>query len=276
MQSGDVDFDYHMDAEQYYTDLSPTPEWVKTNYVKADWWYPTYSYVGWNLLKDKFQDRRVRVALALLNDNQKFIDKKLHGAGIAVSGGQYYFGPAYDHELRPLAYDVQTARDLLAEAGWTDTKRRRPARQARRAVQIHFTHANRQPNRRRTDGAVPGEPEEAGIGMEVVQLDWASMLEKVLQRDFEAIRLGWASELESDPYQLWHSSFAKPDARSSNHPAFANAQADRLINQIRENLDKGERSRLYFDLQRLIDSEQPYVFLYMRRTSACITRNSAA
>ena len=97
--------------------------------------------------------------------------------------------------------------------------------------------------------------------MKVDRLEWASFLEKVLNREFDAVTLGWMSPLESDPYQIWHSSQADEE-RSSNHVGFENTQADELIEQVRVTLDKNKRSAIFNSLHRILDNEQPYRFLY--------------
>src|SRR5690606_17089111 len=74
-----------------------------------------------------------------------------------------------------------------------------------------------------------------------------------------------ASSLESDPYQIWHSSQADPSLRSSNHVGFANSDADQLIERIRITLDEEERKRLFYTFHRIIDAEQPYNFLWARQ-----------
>ncbi len=82
------------------------------------------------------------------------------------------------------------------------------------------------------------------------------------------VTLAWASDLESDPYQLWHSSGAAEGNRGSNHVGFANEEADALIDQIRVTLDPEARKRLFFDFHRVLDREQPYMFLWTPKDRA--------
>ena len=93
-------------------------------------------------------------------------------------------------------------------------------------------------------------------------LEWASFIDKVKNKDFDAVTLSWAQSLESDPYQLWHSSGASPEARGSNHCSFADPLADQLIDIIRLTLDEKKRIRAEWSLERILDSQQPYMFLF--------------
>jgi len=262
LKAGEMDFYYRMNPEQYFDDLKGPPDWFKKAYVKAEWFSPSFGYIGWNLNKPIFQDRRVRIALALLFDQQEFIDKKLHGAAVAVSGSQYIFGPAYDHQVKPIGYDPDAAQDLLAVAGWIDTDN--DGVLDRDGHKFEFTIQMPQGSTlgKQQIQIIQKNLKSAGIIMQVKELEWASFLEKVMAKDFDAVRLGWASPLESDPFQIWHSSYAGADKRSSNHVSFSNAKADELIEMVRLTLDKEKRKKIYASFQRILDREQPYMFLY--------------
>ena len=262
LKSGEIDFFYRMDAAQYFEDLAGPPAWFKDKFVKADWYTPGYGYVGWNSLNPLFQDRRVRIALALLFDVEEFVEKKVHGAATLVSGSQYFFGPAYDHEVEPIGYDAETARDLLAEAGWSDTDN--DGVLDKDDMKFEFTFLLVPGKQIPADRAALMQKsyESAGIKMNIQQFEWASFLEKIKSKEYDVVSLAWASDPESDPYQLWHSSGAGRGKRSSNHTSFDNKEADAIIEQIRETLDEEKRMLLNASLHRILDREQPYMFLY--------------
>ncbi|MEO1998889.1 MAG: ABC transporter substrate-binding protein [Planctomycetaceae bacterium] len=264
LASGEIDFFYRMDSEQYFEDLN-TPKvkgWFDDNFVKAAWFVPSFSYVGWNALKPMFQDRRVRIALRLLFNVDEFVKEKLHGAAVVVSGSQYYFGPAYDHGVAPLGYQPEVARDLLTEAGWVDTDG--DGILDKDSQKFEFTML-----------FPPGNPvvadqlalmqkafRDAGIVMSLRSYEWASFIDKVKERDFEAVRLGWSQSLESDPFQIWHGSQAGADRRGSNHVSFSDPKADELIEMLRLTLDDDKRRVINSAFHRILDREQPYLFLY--------------
>jgi len=70
-----------------------------------------------------FADRRVRQAIAYCLDRQALVDQGLHGAGVipntyAPAGHPLYAG---DQNVTTYAFNPAQGRDLLAEAGWTNT-----------------------------------------------------------------------------------------------------------------------------------------------------------
>lgn len=264
LKAGEIDFLWHMSAEQYYEEIEKPSEkeWVSKNYIKAEWFTPGYGYCGWNTLKPIFKDRRVRVALSMMFDKKDFWEKKLHKSAMIIAGSQYYFGPAYDHEVQPIGFDVGGAVDLLAEAGWIDTNGDGVLDKDGNKFEFELILPPGNPAAEARAVIMQKTYKEAGIVMNVRHFEWASFIDKVKNKDFDVVFLGWAQSLESDPYQLWHSSGAGPEARGSNHCSFADPVADQLIDIIRLTLDEKKRQKAHFSLERILDREQPYMFLY--------------
>lgn len=262
LKAGEIDFFFAMNSEQFFEDLEPQPDWFQDRYVKAQWFSPGFSYVGWNLLNPLFQDRRVRVALRLLFNVEEFVDKKLRGAAVPISGSQYYFGPGYDHDVKPIGYDPEAARDLLADAGWIDTDNDGILDKNGEDFSFSFLMPPGNPVVEEQAALIQEAFKGAGIKMEVDKLEWASFLEKVKGKEYDVVRLGWSQPLESDPFQIWHGSQAGLGKRSSNHVSFSNPQADALIEMLRLTLDEEKRKRIHSAFHRILDREQPYMFLY--------------
>ncbi len=261
-KAGELDFFYRITPEQFHEDLNGPPDWFVDKYVKATWYSPSFRYIGYNMLRPQLQDLRVRMALSLLLDKQDFLEKKLYNEGVVVSGSQYYFGPGYDHSVAPLGYDPETARDLLSEAGWVDTDN--DGVLDKDGLQMKLKMPIVQGNSVVTEIAQLFQKslKNSGIQLEVQTLEWASLLDKVKPKDYDICIMAWATPVESDPYQIWHSSGAKPESRGSNHVSFANPLADELMEMLRVTLDEGERKRIHHSFHRLVDAKQPYTFLY--------------
>ncbi|WP_240490305.1 peptide-binding protein [Planctopirus hydrillae] len=262
LRAGEIDFNYRMDPEQFTKDLAGPPDWFKDKFIKADWYTPNYGYYCWNLNRPYFKDQRVRMALAMLFEKEAFLKNKMYNLGTMVSGSQYYFGPGYDHSVKSVDYSPETARDLLATAGWIDTNR--DGILDRDGVKLSFEAL-----------IPPGNPviddrtallqktlKQVGIDMQISRMEWAAFVERLKAKDFDVVTLSWAMPVESDPFQLWHSSGATPESRGSNAGSFANNLADELIEKIRVTLEPDKRALLNYSLHRLLDAQQPYLFLY--------------
>ncbi len=268
LRSGEIDFFYDMTAEQFFEDLNESEDWFQGKYAKAAWYVPMYSFFGWNELIPQFQDRRVRIALTMLLDRQAFLEQKQHGAGILVSGTQYYFGPGYDHDVAPIGYDPDAARDLLTEAGWIDTDNDGILDKNGVKFQITLEFGQGKKMTEELCAVLQKNFKQVGIDLRLKPLEWTSFIERVRAREVEAMTLRWTMPVESDPFQLWHSSGAGKSSRGSNAISFANAQADELIDMLRVTVDEKKRKRIHQSFHRLIDSEQPYMFLWIPKDLA--------
>ena len=226
-----------------------------------------YSYIGYNLRRPIFADKRTRQALTMLIDRQEMIDTIRGGLGEVVTGPFYFRAPQYDKTVEPWPYDPERAKTLLAEMGWQDSDNdgiidmdldgdgdREPfeftflmptsvtTERYQRYVQDKFALAN--------------------IKVNLNSMEWSVFDERLTERDFDMVLLAWTASPESDPYQIWHSSQA--ENRGSNHVGFVNAEADRIIEEARITLDFDKRMELWHRFHRLLHEEQPYTFLFSR------------
>ncbi|MFV0446070.1 MAG: ABC transporter substrate-binding protein [Planctomycetaceae bacterium] len=262
LRAGELDFYYRMPAEQFFEDLEPPPTWLKDEYVKAMWYSPGYGYVGWNELKPQFTDPRVRLALALLFDREEWLKKKLHNAGVPVSGSQYIFGIGYDQAVHPIGYDPEAAKELLEAAGWVDSNGDGVLDRGGQKFSCELLIPSGSKTTEELLAVLQRNFKQVGIEAKVQSLEWASYLERIQNRDFDVCCMSWAQNLESDPFQLWHSSEADLNKRSSNHVFFRNSVADDLIAMLRVTLDAEKRECIHHSFHRLLDQEQPYMFLF--------------
>ncbi len=69
-------------------------QWVKQTgsarfqerFQKLKYYLPSYTYIGWNMRKPYFDDRRVRQAMTMLLDREMILQRLLFGLGTVVSG----------------------------------------------------------------------------------------------------------------------------------------------------------------------------------------------
>lgn len=264
LKAGEIDFFYRTTAEQYFEqlELPSEREWVQKDYVKSAWYSPGFRYVGWNLLRPIFQDRRVRIALSLLFDREDFLEKKMHKAGVTVACSSYYFGKMYDHQIKPLGYDPDVAKELLSEAGWIDSDNDGILDKDGKPFEFQFLYPPGNQLYEAQAAIMQKSLKQAGIKMDVRTYEWASFIDKIKNKDFDAVTLAWASPIEQDPYQIWHSSGAGLEARGSNHVSFNDPLADELIDTMRVTLDQKKRKLEEWSFDRILDREQPYMFLW--------------
>ncbi len=262
LKAGEIDFLYDMSPEQYFDDWQTLDKQTQDTYVKSAWFVPMFQWIGWNQLAPQLKDRRIRLALTMLFDRQEFIDKKLHGEAIVVSGTEYVFGIGYDRKVAPIAYDPDTARELLTDAGWIDTDNDGILDRNGEKFQIVLRMGKGKPINDQICEVIQKNFKNVGIDLQFQPMEWASFVEKLRAKECDAVMLRWTMGPESDPFQIWHSSEAAREKRGSNVVSFRSQQADELIELLRVTLDPGKRSRIHHSFHRLIDREQPYTFMW--------------
>jgi len=229
----------------------------------------SYVYVGWNLERALFQDRRVRYALAHAVNVPAIIKYVLYGQGVQSRG---VFHPNYfwaKNDLELLKYDPERAKELLAEAGWKDTNGEGYLLKDGR--HFEFTLITNQGNEIRKDVAtlVQGDLRKVGIKVKVEIYEWAVFIKKKIDvREFDACVLGWTSPANFDQYQLWHSSQAQPGAL--NFVSYKNPKVDRLIELARSEFDPALIRKYCHEIQQIIYTDQPYLFLYVPRATTAL------
>ena len=233
--------------------------------------YPAlaYSYIGYNQKSPLFQDRRVRQALTMLVDRERIIRDIMHGLAIPIKGP---FPPASqysDPELKPLPYDPERAKQLLAEAGWRDTDGDGILEKNGRKFSFTMLQVANHPTQMRMFPLLKESFGAAGIEMKIQSLEWSVYLERLENRTYDACSLGWSTNFDPDPYQVWHSQGIAPPG--SNHIGYANPELDALIEELRATFDMPRRIALARRIERIIHEDQPYTFLYAPYALAAVS-----
>ncbi|MEO6487996.1 MAG: hypothetical protein ABIO78_08670, partial [Thermoanaerobaculia bacterium] len=100
---------------------------------------------------------------------------------------------------------------------------------------------------------------QVGVQMDVVTLDGAAAIQRILAGNYQATYLSWDLDADPDPFPLFHSSQFPP--RGSNFVYYASAAADQLIEQGRRELDIDKRKEIYQKLHLLLAEDQPYTWV---------------
>jgi peptide/nickel transport system substrate-binding protein len=104
---------------------------------------------------------------------------------------------------------------------------------------------------------------ELEIELKLEQLEWATFLDRIKKREFDACNLAWVPDLESDPEQVWHSKWGAPDVEGSNNSAVMDPNVDELIARGQKELDYNKRQVIWQELHRYLYEEiVPYLFMY--------------
>ncbi len=259
---------------------SLTPEqWIRNTGIKVftdgtirKLRYPSmsFSYIGLNQKNPLFSDRRVRVALSHLINRERLRQDVYHGLATPVSGTFFTGSEAYNKTIKPYPFDPAHAKALLKEAGWSDTDGDGILDKDGKPFKFTLIFPGVNPSYTRMTPILKEDFAAAGIQLEVLALEWSVVIQRMGERNFDAVMAGWSTPLNSDPFQLWHSSNAAAPG-SSNFISFANLEADKLIEELHNSFDDESRLAAYHKFHRLLHEEQPYLFLFSQDNLVAIS-----
>jgi peptide/nickel transport system substrate-binding protein len=205
-------------------------------------------------------DAAVRQSIAEAVDVDDIIDSLPGGRGVRADSPIVAGTWAHNPDFEPIRRDLGSARDRLDDAGWVlpDDSRIR----SRNGVELRMTLLTDQdPVRGIVAEAVAQQLSEIGMSVTLAREESTDLIGNFLiPRQYQAAIFGWDPGPDPDPYPAWHSSQARDSGR--NLSAYANEQADRLMEDARLTMDLDERQRLYFAFQDIFRQDVPSLLLF--------------
>lgn len=226
--------------------------------------YPAfaYTYLGYNLKRPMFQDKRVRQALSYAINKQELVDGVLMGLGKAATGPYKPGSWSHNSNVKRYDYNPHKAAELLTEAGWVyadgDGVREKDG------VPLVFTIVTNQGNDQRIKSGeiIQRRFQDVGVKVKLRVIEWAAFLKEFIHpRNFDATLMGWTIPIDPDGYNVWHSS--KTNTGELNFIGYKNSRVDELLELGRRTNDQRQRKKLYAEFQEILAEEQPYTFLFV-------------
>ena len=228
-----------------------------------------YRYVAWNQMREgkptRFADRRVRRAMTLLTDRSDMARTLMVGLATPNSGPFHRLSKQADADIDPWPYDPQAARTLLGQAGFEDRDDNGVIESdTGEPFRFKLIYPASSVNYKQMALYLKDAYARAGIVLEPDPLEWTIMIQRINQREFDAMTLGWSGTIEGDPNQIFHSR-AIGDG-GDNYVHYQNADLDQLIDQARVTIDQDQRMALWRKVHRILHEDQPYTFLWTSRS----------
>lgn len=210
-----------------------------------------------------FGDKLVRQALSFAIDREGLIQGILHGEGQVATGPIIpEIEWAYNPDVMQFPYDPDKARELLAEAGWSETD----DGWEKDGTKLEFTLTAFTGNATVEQTAVLVQQYLADIGvkanMEV--LEFSTFITDVRDNRSPDGYYSFISYMTPEPepdgiFAYFHSSNAE---RGSNFTAYSNPEVDELLELGRTSTDQEERKQAYFKVQEILAEDQTRIFLF--------------
>jgi peptide/nickel transport system substrate-binding protein len=230
----------------------------------------TYEHLDLNADVPALADRRVRQALLLALDRERIVAQLFEGRQTVAHTSVNPLDWIHDPEVRRWPFDAARAQALLAEAGWTpgpDGVRRNAAGE-RLSLELMTTAGNR--SREATQQVIQAMWRAVGVEARIRNEPPRVLFGQTLnRRTFGGAALfAWVSAPESVPRAVLHSDEiprAERNWSGQNYTGFRNAEMDRLLEDIPQELDRERRRALWRRLQAIYAEELPALPLWFRQ-----------
>lgn len=223
--------------------------------------------ISFNLDNPIFQDARVRKAIALALERERFLEQILFGQGkvaeAPISGGIPW---AHAQGLDMPQFDPEQATALLDEAGWKEQGDGARVADGVDGVSdgtklvFDFLHF---PTFDKYGELVRQQLDEVGIEVTQRPMEPAVFAPKVFEdRAFDTNVISYcnSSDPEIGVRRMYDSGQIKP-IPFTNSSAYSNPEVDALFEQASQKLALDERGALYRDFQEIVVDELPYYWL---------------
>ncbi|MDD2715618.1 MAG: ABC transporter substrate-binding protein [Candidatus Wallbacteria bacterium] len=235
--------------------------------------------IQYNCTDSVLKDFKVRQALTLALDRKRLIDEVEYGYGIEFAGPFHPLSEYSDPDVKPLPFSPQSARRLLADAGWSDSNHDGRLDKDGRQLTIEVVMVNWKERdswfsdvmrtQKLTIGLIKEMWNEIGVGLSVKPVDINELMTLNNSREFSAVLL-W-SDLKPDlsgNYSLWHS-LQNPGLTREipndvfNLTGYSNPEVDSMLEQALSETDPQVVAGLCRRVHRIIHSEQPCSWLFL-------------
>jgi len=220
-------------------------------------------YLGLNTERGPTADTNVRKALAHAVDRAQITDHILNGTAIIADSPLVPDSWAYEENVSRYDYDPVRARELLAEAGWTDSDGDGFLDKDGEVLTLSFWmpasgSGMQKPVEMST--FIADEWRKLGIRVETQVLEWGTYLQSLRSGEFHVFANSFMPETV-DPDITFSFLYASSSIPSPNRMRFSNARVDELIELGRTTVDQAARAEFYREALRIITDQVPTIFI---------------
>jgi peptide/nickel transport system substrate-binding protein len=206
----------------------------------------------------QLSDKRVRQAMMFAIDRQTVIDEIFSGtAKIATSNLSPALAQYYNPDVTQYPYDVEKAKALLDEAGWTMGSGDVREKDGQKLTFTCTTISGDQTRRPEAE-LVQQYLKEVGIDMQLEEAPVATILAQLRKGEMDASLFNWG----------YGGNYFDPDDGgtlatdgASNFSHYSNPRVDELLKTGLHTVDPDQRAAAYKEVQAIVAEDVPFIFM---------------
>ncbi len=205
------------------------------------------SYLSFNCSKKPFSNPKVRQAVSCAIDTETIVENVTFGLGEPAKSvtapnvfGYYGVGRAWD-------YDVEKAKELLAEAGYPNG--------FKTSLVINAVNAST------TAEIIQNMLGQIGIEVEILAYDFSNWLDSIVNGKQDMYVGGWTAVTGDADYALRLPFHSQNIGSGGNRSFYSNPTVDKLLEEAQVEMDQDRRLELYREVQEILAEEAVYINL---------------
>jgi peptide/nickel transport system substrate-binding protein len=234
-----------------------------------------YGYIGINMSSPEFTDIKTRQAIAHLIDVQRIIKDIYYGYGQPVIGPMAPTDSLnYNYAIQPYQYDIDSAKNLLAQAGWTDSDGDGTLDKIVDGQKINFNVdflVNAGNESRKNEALMfKEEAHKVGVNVNVIQQDYNIYLDNLKKHKFDMFIGSWV--FQPGPIDFKQIFYTTSRDGGENWVCFGDSKSDALLDSIRNEMDEQKRAGMYKRFQWILHEQCGYIFVYAPKGLIAISK----
>lgn len=194
-----------------------------------------------------FDNELVRQAITYAIPYDKLLTDVMQGQASPMTSSVASSTPGFTAKGNTAEYDLDKAKDLLAEAGYPD------------GFTFDFTLGSGFQDWNDDAVLIQAELAKVGVTMNITNMARAQFLEAIATKQVQSYISRWTSFVNDPGYHL---GLLLTSDGSSNYANYNNADVDALWTEASTEPDQDKRNALYGKAQEIINEESPWAYLY--------------
>ena len=222
----------------------------------------SYTYLGFNLRREKFKNPNVRKALSLAIDRDEIVDILFFKHAKVCTGPFLPGTKAFNENVKAPVQNKKEAINLLKEAGYDE----------RNPFKFEIVTSNSNAIRPYAAQILQHQLKQVGVIVNLRVMEWQAFLNMVVfPNEFDSVLLGWGLSPTPDPYLFWHTDSDKKGG--FNLIGYNNPIVDKMIEESQSIVDRDKLSAVWKSMFKIIVDDNPYLFLYIPNSITAVNKD---
>jgi peptide/nickel transport system substrate-binding protein/oligopeptide transport system substrate-binding protein len=221
-----------------YKDYCFTSPMLALNFYGLSFGFPLFA-----------ENPKLREAMNYAIDRENICEVLYEGIPSPMTGFVPPGIPGFQENAAPYTYDLEKAKQLLAEAGFPNGEG---------VPTLKFGY-NTGSGHEIIGEAIQSELKSIGINMELEGYEWATLLDKAKSGEVSFFRLSWGADyptMDNFLFPLFYSE------SYDNFAGYNNPEVDKLLIEARSTRDEAQRVAKYREVEKMVINDNAFLLIY--------------